>query len=44
MTVDEMYEAKRPGLELGDAVDLWMVGVPPGSRFARRASRAPSFA
>lgn len=36
MTVDAAYEAKRPGLVLGDTVDLWMVGVPPGSRFARR--------
>ena len=36
MTVDEAYEAKRPGLTLGDAVDLWMVGVVPGSRFAKK--------
>lgn len=35
-TVDEAYEAKRPGLALGDAVDLWMVGVPAGSRFGKR--------
>ena len=34
--VDEAYEAQRPGLGLGDAVDLWMVAVTPGSRFARR--------
>jgi GNAT superfamily N-acetyltransferase len=32
VTVDEAYEAMRPGLELGDAVDLWMVGVQ--TRFA----------
>jgi hypothetical protein len=43
MTVDEMYEAKRPGLTLGDAVDLWMVGVPPGSRFARRGIASTLF-
>ena len=36
MTVDEAYEAQRPGLTLGDAVDLWMVAVPPGGRFAKR--------
>src|SRR5271168_4633216 len=35
-TVDAAYEAKQPALMLGDAVDLWMVGVPPGSRFAQR--------
>jgi hypothetical protein len=27
MTVDEEYERTRPGLQPGDAVDLWMVGV-----------------
>lgn len=42
-TVDEMYEAKRPGLKLGDAVDLWMVGVPAGSRFARRGIASTIF-
>ena len=36
MTVDDAYEAQRPGLLLGDAVDLWMVGVPPGGRFAKK--------
>src|SRR5262249_54162516 len=34
--VDAAYEAQRPGLALGDAVDLWMVGVPPDGRFANR--------
>jgi hypothetical protein len=43
MTVDAAYEAKRPGLMLGDAVDLWMVGVPPGSRFARRGIASTLF-
>ncbi len=43
MTVDELYEAKRPGLRLGDAVDLWMVGVPPGSRFAKRGIASTLF-
>jgi hypothetical protein len=43
MTVDEAYEATRPGLTLGDAVDLWMVGVPPGSRFAKRGIASTLF-
>jgi hypothetical protein len=36
VSVDDAYEAKRPGLVLGDAVDLWMVGVPAGTRFAKK--------
>jgi hypothetical protein len=44
VTVDEAYEAKRPGLMLGEAVDLWMVGVPPGSQFAKRGIASTSFA
>ena len=43
MTVDEAYEAKRPGLALGDAVDLWMVGVRPDSRFARKGIASTLF-
>jgi hypothetical protein len=43
MTVDEAYEAKRLGLVLGDAVDLWMVGVRPDSRFARRGIASTLF-
>jgi len=43
MTVDEAYEAKCPGLALGDAVDLWMVGVTPGSRFAKRGIASTLF-
>jgi hypothetical protein len=43
MTVDEAYEAERPGLTLGDAVDLWMVGVPPGSRFAKKGIASTLF-
>ncbi len=43
ITVDAEYEAKQPGLVLGDAVDLWMVGVPPGSRFARRGIASALF-
>ncbi|HSU91386.1 MAG TPA: hypothetical protein VLI44_08045 [Sporolactobacillaceae bacterium] len=43
MTVDEAYEAKRPGLTLGEAVDLWMVGVPPGSRFAKKGIASTIF-
>jgi len=42
-TVDKLYEAKRPGLRLGDAVDLWMVGVQPGSRFAKRGIASTLF-
>ncbi len=42
-TIDEAYEAGRPGLTLGDAVDLWMVGVPPGGRFARRGIASTLF-
>lgn len=34
-TVDEEYEAQHPELGLGDAVDLWMVGVA-APRFIRR--------
>jgi len=43
MTVDEAYEAKRLGLTLGEAVDLWMVGVPPGSRFAKKGIASTIF-
>jgi ribosomal protein S18 acetylase RimI-like enzyme len=41
MTVDEAYEARRPGLALGQAVDLWMVGV--DSRFAKRGIASTLF-
>jgi hypothetical protein len=41
--VDEAYEANRPGLTLGDAVDLWMVGVLPDSRFARKGIASTLF-
>jgi hypothetical protein len=34
MTVDDAYEAKRPAIRLGEAVDLWMVGVSPGGQLA----------
>ena len=43
VTVDEAYEEKRVGLTLGEAVDLWMVGVPPGSRFAKRGIASTLF-
>jgi hypothetical protein len=36
MTIDDAYEAKRRNLVLGEAVDLWMVGVRPYGRFARQ--------
>jgi GNAT superfamily N-acetyltransferase len=32
--VDEAYEAQVPGLEAGQALDLWMVGVDPS--YSRR--------
>jgi len=35
-TVDEAYESRIPRLALGDAVDLWMVGVAPGDQFTNR--------
>jgi len=41
--VDKAYEAKRPGLMLGEVVDLWMVGVPPISRFAKRGIASTLF-
>ena len=34
MTVGEAYEARHPGLKIGEALDLWMVGTDP--RFAKR--------
>jgi hypothetical protein len=43
MTVDQAYEAKLPTLTLGEAVDLWMVGVTPGSRFAKRGIASALF-
>jgi hypothetical protein len=43
MTVGEAYEAQRPGLTLGDAVDLWMVAVPPGGRFAKKGIASTLF-
>jgi len=42
-TVDEAYESKRPGLAPGDAVDLWMVGVPPDGRFGKRGIASTLF-
>jgi hypothetical protein len=36
VSVDEEYEAQVPGLQQGQAVDLWMVGVEPSGRYARR--------
>jgi len=44
MTIDDAYEAKRPGLVLGEAEDLWMVGVRPSAQFARQGIARPSFA
>jgi hypothetical protein len=35
-TVDRAYESERPGLALGDALDLFAVAVTPGSQFARK--------
>ena len=41
MTVDEAYQANIPKLKLGDAVDLWMVGVP--RQFAMRGIASTLF-
>jgi ribosomal protein S18 acetylase RimI-like enzyme len=35
-TVDEAYESTILPLALGEAVDLWMVGVAPGDQFTKR--------
>jgi ribosomal protein S18 acetylase RimI-like enzyme len=35
-TVDEAYESTIPPLALGEAVDLWMVGVAPSDQFTNR--------
>jgi len=43
MTIDDAYEANRPGLVLGEAVDLWMVGVRPSGRFARKGIASTLF-
>jgi hypothetical protein len=43
VTVDEAYEAQRPGLTLGEAVDLWMVGVPPDTQFAKKGIASTLF-
>jgi ribosomal protein S18 acetylase RimI-like enzyme len=39
--VDAAYEAQRPGLGIGDAVDLWMVGL--DRRFAQRGIASTLF-
>lgn len=43
MTVDEAYEAEHPGLTLGEAVDLWMVGVQSDNPFARKGIASTLF-
>ena len=43
MTIDDAYDAKRPGLVLGEAEDLWMVGVRPSARFARQGIASTLF-
>ncbi|MBK9260664.1 MAG: hypothetical protein IPM54_12685 [Polyangiaceae bacterium] len=35
-SVDALYEAQVPGLQVGQACDLWMVAVDPDGRFSRR--------
>jgi len=39
--VDAAYDAQRPGLTVGDAVDLWMVGV--DRRFVKRGIASTLF-
>jgi ribosomal protein S18 acetylase RimI-like enzyme len=43
MKIDGAYEAKRPGLVLGEALDLWMVGVSPCTQFAREGIASTLF-
>jgi hypothetical protein len=43
MKIDEAHEAKRPALVLGDAVDLWMVGVRLAGQFARKGIASTLF-
>ena len=43
MKIDSAYEAKRPGLAPGEALDLWMVGVLPSSQFARKGIASTLF-
>jgi len=42
-TVDETYELQRPGIAIGDAVDLFTVAVTPGGQFARRGIASALF-
>jgi ribosomal protein S18 acetylase RimI-like enzyme len=43
MKIDGAYEAKRAELVLGEALDLWMVGVSPCTQFARRGIASTLF-
>jgi ribosomal protein S18 acetylase RimI-like enzyme len=43
MKLDGDYEAKRPELVLGEALDLWMVGVSPCTQFARQGIASTLF-
>jgi hypothetical protein len=43
MRIDDAYEAKHPGLVPGEALDLWMVGVPPSGQFAKKGMASTLF-
>jgi hypothetical protein len=43
INVDVAYEAKRPGLALGEVLDLWMVGVPQSTHFERKGLASTLF-
>jgi hypothetical protein len=43
MKIDDAYEAKHPGLVPGEALDLWMVGVPPSGQFAKKGITSTLF-
>ncbi|WP_437768458.1 hypothetical protein WME77_16190 [Sorangium sp. So ce764] len=43
VSIDSQYEALRSGLKRGEAMDLWMMGVEPGSRFARHGIASALF-
>ncbi len=43
VSIDTEYEAGRPGLEPGQVMDLWMVGVTPGGRYAKKGIASTLF-
>ncbi len=43
VSIDNEYEAQRPGLQPGQVMDLWMVGVTPGGRYAKKGIASTLF-